>query len=259
MSQSDGGESGWPSAKTLLLALLAIGLVAGPLWVEALHLDDTAYRYERAEVSVQEGTIEYVSDDPGVDISDRIACTGAIDTRVCYLEQSLIGNQTVPTGRYTSENLSGGSIESEYRYVAGQDGVYEVDTWLNRSQGYVVENGSIRAVDEGTVPENRVLYRVELDLEAVDAGWVLDRVSVDVDRVEQPVREAARRGSVRTDRPVDVPETPVKLVDGSTYRVYLAAQHGPPESAGTAVFLLRYLAPLAGLFLGYSLLSGWRP
>lgn len=246
-----------PSRRTLLLALLAIGLLAGPLWVEALHLDDQVYRYERAEVTVQEGTIDYVAaDDPGVEISHQVLCTGAIDTRVCYLEQALIGNRTVPTNRYTSGSANG--PDSAYRYVAGSEGVYKVDVRLNRSQAYVVENGSIRAVEEESVPENRVLYRVELALDAVDAERVLERVSVDVDRVEPPVREAARSGSVRTDRPLDVPENPVELENGSTYRVYLVAHHGPPERARTAVLLLRYLAPVAGILLGYSLLTGRR-
>ncbi len=258
MSQSAGKDSEWLSARMLLLALLAVGLVAGPLWVEALHLDDRVYRYDRAEVSVQDGAIDYVpeGDPPGVSISEDIRCTGVIETRACYLEQALIGNRTIPTARYTNDNPSG--PDSEYRFVAGPEGVYEVDVGLNKSQGYVVENGSIRATEEGSVPEDRVLYRVELDLEAVDAGWALERVSVDLDRVEPAVREAARSGSVRTYRPIDVPETPVKLENGSTYRVYLAAQHGPPESARTGVLLLRYLAPLAGLLLGYSLLSGLR-
>lgn len=245
-----------PSGRTLLLALLAVGLLAGPLWVEALHLDDRVYRYERAEVSVQDGTIEYASADPGVAISDHVLCTGVIDTRACYLEQSLIGNRTVPTSRYTSGSAFG--PDSDYRYVAGPEGVYEVDVRLNRSQGYVVENGSVRAVDEESVPADRVLYRVELDLREVDAQRILDRVSADVDRVETPVREAARSGSVRTYRPVDVPETPVKLENGTAYRVYLAAQHDPPETTRTGVLLLRYLAPVAGILLGYSLLTGRR-
>lgn len=256
MSQSDGGSGRFPSRRTVLLALLAIGLLAGPLWVEALHLDDRVYRYERAEVTVQDGTIDYVAEDPGVTISDRVLCTESIDSRVCYLEQALIGNGTVPTSRYTSGNASG--PDSSYRYVAGPEGVYEVDVGLNTSQGYVVENGSLRPVEDGSVPENRVLYRVYLSLEAVDAQRVLERVSTDVDRVEPPVREAARTGSVRTYRPVDMPESLVTLENGSTYRVYLAAHHGPPERARTAVLLLRYLAPIAGLLLGYSLLAGRR-
>lgn len=131
-----------------------------------------------------------------------------------------------------------------------------MDTVLDQSQGYIVENQSLEPVDEDSYPEDRVLYRVHLTLERLSPKKVLDRVSVDVEHVDQPVREAARTGSSRTSRQVDNPETPVKLEDGSIYRVYLAAEQGPPESARSAVVLLRYVAPIAGLIIGYSVLKG---
>lgn len=259
MSRTSGDGEGRSARSVLLVVVLAIGLLAGPLWVEVLHLDDRVYRYERVEVATQGGTIEYVSDanDPGVAISEDIACSGAIVSRTCYLERGLIGNRTAPTSRYTSGNVSGRSIESEYRFVAGSEAVYRVAAVLNRSQGFVVENGSVRPVDEDSASNERVLYRVDLDLERVSTTTVLDSVSVDVKDVAPPVREAARTGSVRTYSPVEVTETPVKLDDGSIYRVHLAAQYGPPETGRTAVLLLRYLAPLAGLLLGYSVLRGF--
>lgn len=260
MSPETGADGPSSGLTVVLLAVLAVGLIAGPLWVEVLHLDDQVYRYERAAVTTQGGTIDYATDanDPGVPISEQVACTGAITSRACYLERSLTGNSTAPTSRYTSGNVSGSAVESDYRYVAGDGATYRVIAVLNRSQGYVVENGSVRPVDADSGSNEDVLYRVELALEQVSPETVLDRVTVDVDDVDSPVRTAARTGSVRTHSPVDVPATPVELDDGSTYRVYLAAQHDPPATGRTAVVLLRYVAPLVGLALGYSVLKRYR-
>lgn len=257
MVDLSGDDEGRSTRSALLVAVLIVGLVAGPLWVEVLHLDDRRYRYEGTEVAIQNGTIDYVpgATEPGVPISADIACSGGIASRTCHLERGLIGNQTVPTSQYTSGDPT--SVESEYRFVAGPEAVYRVETVLNRSQGYVVRNGSVKPVENDSEVTERVLYRVELTLARASPTTVLERVSVDVSTVDPPVQEAARTGSVRTFRPVDIPQTPVKLTDGSVYRVSLVAEHGPPETGRTAVLLLRYVAPVAGLLLGYSVLKGF--
>lgn len=252
MSRPNGERAGQSIWSLSLLAVIAVGLLAGPLWVEVAHLDDRVYEYERVEVTTQGGTIQYEVDDPGVQISEDIACSGAIVSRACYLERGLIGNATVPTSKYSN---TGSSIDSKYRFVAGSEATYEVDSVLNRSQGYIVENWSVKAVEEDAYPDDRVLYRVELDLEQVSSQTVLEQVSVDVESLDKPVREAARTGSVRTYSPAENPATPVKLEDGSIYRVYLTAEYGPPESARLAVVLLRYVAPIAGLIIGYPVLK----
>lgn len=252
--RDDGGRS---LGSAVLVVLLAVGLIAGPVWVEVLHLDDREYRYERVEVTAGDGTIEYAPDanHPAVPISEDVACSGLVVARSCYLERGLIGNGSVPTSMYTSGD-DPPSVESTYRFVAGPEAVYRVETVLDRSQGYVVENGSVRPVDEDADPDGPVRYRVELTLERVPAATALERVSVDVDDVDPPVREAARTGSVRTYRAVDVPATPVKLADGSYYRVHRAAERGPTETERRTAVLLRYLAPAAGLLLGYRGLKG---
>lgn len=241
----------------ILLALIATMLLLGPVWVEIFHLDDRVYRYERAEVVTDGNTIQYASEanDPGVAISDDIACSAAVTSRSCYLERGLIGNRTAPTSKYTSGNAGPVSIESPYRYVIGQQAIYSVETVLNDSQGYIVENGSVKPIEKDSSPNDRILYRVELDLQQVSPAHVLDRVTLDVGDVDGPIQEAARTGSVKTYQQLDIPQTSVKLDDGSIYRVYLAATHGPPETAQTAVVFLRFLAPLAGLFLGYAALK----
>jgi hypothetical protein len=256
MSGTPRADESHSFGTVLLLVLLAVALLAGPLWVEVAHFDDTTYRYERAEVTQQGGTIGYAADaaDPGVAISEAVACSGPIDTRACHLERGLIGNRTAPTSRFTSGNVSGEAVESPYRFVAGSEAVYRVDAVLNRSQGYVVDEGSVRPVDEDSDSTDRTLYRVELALEPVSPATVLDRISADVGDVAPPIREAARTGDVRRYASVDAPVELVRLDDGTIYRVYLAAKSGPPEDLDSVVFLLRYLAPLAGLVLGYRVL-----
>ena len=240
------------NTRTLLLALLVLALLAGPLWVEVLHLNDPTYRYERAEVTVVTGTIEYASeiDDPAVAISDDILCTDPVSTRACALERTLVDGGSVPADVYHRGPGTPDVFEEDYEYVATRGGIYRPTAVTNRSQAYVIENGGARRVENGTAGED-AFYRVELTLERADAPAALEDVSVPIDSVGPVTREAATSGSATTHRDIDIPETPVRLEDGTYYRVYLNEKRGPPATVGTAVFLLRFGAPLAGLVLAW--------
>lgn len=247
-AESDGRFDG--RTRTLLLVLLVLALLAGPLWVEVLHLNDPTYTYERTEVTAGTGTVEYASDidDPAVTISEEILCTSPMSARACTLERTLVNGNTIPADIYHRGSGTPDPFEQDYEYVATRTGIYRPTAITNRSQAYVIENGGVRQVENGTTDDP--FYRVELTLERVDAPSALEDVSVPVDSVGPVTREAARSGSATAHSDIDIPETPVRLDDGTYYRVYLSQQNRPPETVGTAVFLLRFVAPLVGLVLG---------
>lgn len=250
MSPAESGGRIDGRTRTFLMALLVLALLAGPLWVEVFHLHDPVYTYERAEVTVATGTIDYASDidDPTVAISDEILCTDPVSPRACTLERTLVGGNTIPADIYHRGSGTPDPFEQDYEYVATRGGIYRPTAISNRSQAYIIENGGVRQVENGTTDDP--FYRVDLTLERVDALSALEAVSVPVDSVGPVTREAARSGSATAHSDVDIAETPVRLEDGTYYRVYLSQQNGPSETAGTAVFLLRFVAPLGGLVLG---------
>lgn len=266
-ADSDGGSpssedhrsvrGGIPSRGTLLRVLLVVALLAGPLWVSVLHLDDPTVRYERAAVAATNGTIEYVNgsnDARGAPISDDLACSGFHIERSCYFERSLVGEGTVQTSVYTTgPDAPDGAITAPYEFVQGTEAVYRPVVVLDRSQAYVIEDGEVRPVPNASAVE-RPRWRVQLDLERVSPDAALDSVAVSADSTDPAVQEAARTGSATIYTVREPPATPVKLEDGSYYRVFIAEQYSPPETNRSAVVILRYLAPIAGLVLGYRIL-----
>lgn len=257
MSRAQGRfEALSPRVRALVLGLLVLVLLAGPLWVEALHLTDHRFVYERAEVTATGGTVEYASDADvphDVELSEDILCTDPLSVRACVLEQALVGNESVPADLYHSGPDDPDAIEHEYEYVRTRSAIYRPSTRTNRSQAYVVDNG-IRAVENASEYENP-LYRVELTLTKVNAAEALADVAVEGDSAGPVAREVVRTGSVTTYAPATVPQTPIAADDGRYYRVYLEAKRAPPENVGELVFLLRFVAPLAGLALGYRLVN----
>lgn len=230
-----------PLRRSLLLGLIGLGLLAAPLWVPALHLDDPTYTYERTEIVVDdEEGITYVG---GVGeqprrLSDDIACTMPWDDyRTCALERQVLGNETIPSGVYTSNpNSTDPTItDGRYRYVQLDGSTYEPRAVVNRS----VQN------DAGS-------HELYLDLDPIPPEAVLDDVARDVssERLDVPpaVREAARTGSATSHTVRDVPPTPIHVEGEGYYGVSIADQTDPTPMGQALGILLPIVCPFFGLF-----------
>lgn len=230
-----------PARRGVLLAVLAVALLAAPLWAPALHLSEPTYRYERVSVTADENGIQYANESagplpPDMPISDEIACSGAREIRACAFEQLLLENETVQSTVTTR------SLDAEkrwpahrYRYVLLDDSVYEPRYVANRSahQG----NG---------------WYRLDLTLEPADPDQVLQYVSLPAESDEVPatVAEAARTDAATRRGEIEVPTTPIRLEDGSYYRVYEADRDRDRPPLWHALdWGLRYAAPVVALGL----------
>lgn len=224
----------------LVLVIVALSLLAAPLWVSSLHLGAPVYEYERAEVVIDdEEGITYVNTSAvryGTTLTTDIACVYGSDVRSCAFERHLLENNTVPTGSYTNnpDVVFGPVFAEPYRYVQADGVVYEVDYVANRSE-----------------QDDRGMYLIELDLSPVSASDALRDVSVSAsDDLPDPVREAAASGTAESHQEVEIPQTPVRLEDGTYYRVYQSDRAG--ETFHLMNPLATYLAPLLGLYLLYS-------
>lgn len=245
--------------RDVVLAILVLALLAAPLWVTFLHLDDPTYRYERLAVTADEGTIEF--EDPNGDastvaVSGDILCTEAVRSRACPLERQLLDGERVPTEIFTSTpDTVPDPFEVRYRFVKAKDGIYEPATVLNRSQAYRIDesDGSVVPVEDEEAVDDRIYYRVELTLEPIAASRALDLDAVTVGSVDPVVREAADTGSATAHERVDVPDSPIELADGTYYRVYLAETRQPTASEVQTASVIRWFGPLVGLVLAVRL------
>lgn len=115
---------------------------------------------------------------------------------------------------------------------------------------YVYLNGTVY---EAVYPANQSVTRegaarLELGLQPVAAADALQRVSVPVQEVPPPIREAARTGVAYGHERV-APPTPVELDDGTYRRVYLTNVTAPPGYEGGTERLLTVGGPVVGLGL----------
>jgi hypothetical protein len=245
-----------PQRRDALRAVVALALLAGPLWIPALHLADPTYRYERAQVTADGPGVAFENESAvpaGTILSEEIACAG-YSSRVCAFERQLARNTTVLTGIYSSTAGTGTSsfalAPDGHDYVQINGTVYEATTVANRSRVYVVANGTV--YEKGTAPDDADtsgdLYRVALSHQQVPPAEVLSRVSRDVDTVSPPIARAARTGTGVAHRDLDVPETPIRTADDTYYRVYLAGQR---ETDGLAWLETGLIigTPIAGLII----------
>lgn len=228
-----------PLRRDVLLALLAIGLLAGPLYAAALHLGAPTYEYDRVEVTTTDRGIEYSDQEqvpPRTPISDDLDCVGWGDLRACTFERHLLDEGFLPTEVYsTNPNYTSAfSVYSRdyYDYVQIDDAVYEPT--------YVTNTSARR--DDG-------MYRVDATIEPADPDEVLDRVAVDADDdLPSVVAETARSGTTTAPWEVDVPEAPIRLADGTYYRVYRERGVTEPSSVERLLSsLLTYVAPVVGV------------
>lgn len=234
-----------PFRRTLLWVVIAVVLLASPVAVSATNVSERTYTYERAEVVVDdEDGIAYAGDPDLYDrhLSEDIGCSTPTDTRTCAFERHLVSNATVPTGMYAtspSDTIHAFGLGLErYRYVQLDGTVYEPTFVANRT----VQN------DDGN-------YRIDLALESTDATDALRDVSIDVSdgraNVPSVVVEAAREGSASADREVEVPQTPIRVDDGTYYRVYQSGWSDPEPLMPFYATAVSILGPLAGLSILY--------
>lgn len=225
------------------LVLLAILLLATPFLIGQLHFDDSVHRYERIEVTTEDGTVQYAQDplesDVDVPISDGIGCTYyhyRSDERYCTLENSLARNDH----RVISAWATGPSPipeTSEYAYLAVNGSVYEPTLAASETP------------EPDRAPNDQAVYPIYLDLDPVRAETALRRVSVPVNQryVSGPLRRAATTGQATVRGGVTVPSGPFRLENGSYYRVYQSDVSDPPTRDRAIYLLGRYLAPLLGI------------
>lgn len=227
-----------PSRRVLLVAVVALVLVSGPMWSAVFHIGDPNYRYESTEVTLDSLHGYSYVDESGLEskhlLSDQIGCSSSRTARICALERVVL-NESVPTDVYTNNPDRPRSILGieRYRYVLIDGRTYETKYVPNQS---VTKNG---------------LYRIDLSLEPIPREDVLRAVSLDATRptVSPVVRTAATAGKISTHEHIDVPETPVRLADGTYHRVYYV---GWTRASGTERFLgwvLTYFAPFIGVAL----------
>ncbi|WP_251343362.1 hypothetical protein [Haloplanus halophilus] len=244
-----------PRRRDALGALVAVLLLAGPVWVPALHLDDPTYRYERVRVTAGEGGVAFANASavpPDTTPSDRIVCSGG-SSRACAFERHLARNHTVLADVYAgSPGERSGAFAlgpDRYDYVQIDGAVYEPTTLANRSRVYVVANGTV--YEAGDAPEGVAtsgdVYRNELSLRPVSPSTALAGVARDAEGVPTPIERAARTGTGVAHEDLSVPRTPIRTADGAYYRVYLADRHRPVIRSDWIETLLVLGAPAAGL------------
>lgn len=223
-----------PARRDALLVLVALGLLAAPLWVPALHLDDPQYRYESVAIETDGARMDFASEPskPLLGISERIACAGERWGRACVFEHFVAANHTVPTGIFASQELGFRDDVLDHRY------------------DFVLINGTVYEV--GAVPNATVTghggHRLDLALRPVEADRALRFESVDVEDVPPPLRRAARTGSA-TGYVEDLPRTTIELEGGSYRRVYIANTSYPADHEAGTESLLRFGLPVLGLGL----------
>lgn len=229
-----------PARRDAIAALVAVALIAGPVWASALHLAEPSHRYERVEITTDGGRGIGLAGDavvlPDLKVSDRIRCVVPRESRICAFEEHLAEGRTVATDAYSAPNRSEPflSHQTDYDYVVLGEEVYETSYVVNESARS--EGGS---------------SRIDLALEPIPPETALEDASIDAteepDRVPDPVLVAARTGSATTHRDVDVPEEPIEVDGGRYYRVYQTGPVPYPEREEIADGLLTYVAPLVGV------------
>lgn len=226
-----------------VLVLLAILLLATPFLIGQFHFDDSVHRYERVEVTTEDGVVQYAQDplaaDVDVPVSDDIGCTYyhyVSDERYCTLEHSLAGNDYRIVYAWAT-NPSPMGEPGEFDYLALSSGMYEPTLVANETP------------EPDAAPNDQAVYPLYLELEPVRAETALRRVSVPLDRasLSDPIARAATAGQATVRGGVDVPSDPIHVGNGSYYRVYQSDVEDPPTRDRVTYLLGRYLAPLLGI------------
>jgi|GEM_PF-3367520 len=244
-----------PSLSNRRVAILSVALglllLTAPLWIGVFDLQESVTTYEREEVTTEGEAIRYATSPPGIRypvLSEDLGCTlgqPRATMRLCAHEAALATGQERPVITWTDgpdANVLSPAIR--YRYVQVEEAVYEPTADVADGPGDPPADETDR-------------YPVYLDLERVDPATALADLSVPVeaDRVPGVVRSAAREGSATTRGTVDAPPHPIRLADGSIYRVVLDERGDPPAWSSILHSLAVYLAPVFGLL---AIHAAWR-
>lgn len=228
----------------VVVGVLALALIAAPLWVPGLHLDEPTVTYERAEVVVDHGAgITYANDSiwpSRTPISEEIGCLRQDDYRTCnyeiYLQDS---NATVPAGWTNNPSMVINDDTKRYEFVQFSGETYRTAKVVNES-----------------VQDGNGFYRLELALEPVAPETVLSEIARPVDHpgqlasgrdVPDPVVEAARTGSATSREEVEVPPTVFEADDGRYYRVFHVGTMPASPAFALLEALLTVLSTATGL------------
>ncbi len=228
-----------PKRRDAVLALIALVLLAGPLWTPMLHLGQPTYTYKRARIVVGgDDGLSYANKTGTLvttPISVEIGCSIPEDARTCAFERYLANNHTIPLGASTNnpnltEQYPG---YNRYQYVLVNGSAYRSVATPNRSAAY-----------------GRSWYPLDLALKPVPLDDAIKYVSLNgaSDSLPSPVREAATQGVAHSHEQVDVPQTPIRVANGTYYRVYDAGKTDPTALNSAAHVLLAYVAPAVGFF-----------
>ncbi|WP_435119169.1 hypothetical protein [Halolamina sp. C58] len=226
-----------PPTRRELTVLLALLLIAVPIWAPPLSVTGPTYQYQVATLSTQDGKLavenaegSYLDGVEGIDCFHRSfdfprRCFydgGALDGNVTGVNPNIVG----VSGPAAGEQLA---LTGSDEYVMLGDEIYR------RSTTFVDANESV-----GTT--------VKLGVKRVDPLTALEDVAREEEHVSETAKRAVRQGSIRTDEPIaDADE--VLLVDGDYYVVYERAQSRPyPAQPGVERFF-EAVAVVAGGWL----------
>mgnify|MGYP000005858043 CR=1 FL=1 len=201
-----------PTRRELTIAL-ALLLIAVPIWAPALDVTGPDYRYEVADLAVENGKLavdaprgSYIEDVAGIDCFGRsiefprrcLYDGGAVDGNVTGVNPNVVAVSATSAGDELTRRT--GSDE----YVMLGDEIYR------RTTTFVAANESVGVT-------------VELGVERVDAATALDDVARGEERVSDAAERAIHEGSITTNEPIE-DANEVLAVDGGYYVVYETRQ-----------------------------------
>ena len=197
------------------------------------------YQYESAEVIATDTGVAFVDEDAvpdGIKISTSVACAGTIADRTCALERTIVESGPQPIGINSTDVSADERIqEPPYDFVQLEGTVYRVSYGLDER----VED------DEGRHP-------VVANMSQAIPAAVLHSISIDTteEDVDSTVVTATETGDAESTSAAEVPETPIRLDDGTYHRVYLT-EPAPTGADSPLVFSV-----ILGVALGIALLLG---
>jgi hypothetical protein len=224
-----------PPSRRELTVVLALLLIAVPIWAPALDVTGADYRYEVADLSTEDGKLvvdapqgSYIEDVDGIDCFDRsldfarrcLYDGGALDGNVTGVNPNVIR----VSGPVAGDELTRRTGSDEYVMLG--------DEIHRRSTTFVSANESTGVI-------------VELGVDRVDPAMALDDVARAEDRVSDAAKRAVREGSITTDEPIaDANE--VLALDGDYYVVYEAGRSSPLSEKPAVERTLEALSAAAG-------------
>ena len=195
-----------PPTRRELTVLLALLLIAVPIWAPPLDVTGPDYRYQAAELSTQDGKLAVdVPDGDPLDGAEGIDCfhrSFDFPRRCLYDGGALDGNVTGVNPNVLG--VSGPAAAGELTRRTGDEYVMLGDVIYRRTTTFVDANASVGLT-------------VELGVERVDPSTALEDVAHE--EVSDAARTAIEDGSVTTNEPI-ADANAVLAVDDSYYVVY---------------------------------------